>query len=139
MVQYLRFFAIAIQAWFFTPTAGIAQPTVLLESLPQFSIEELHERLIIADRKSSKEFEDQVEKRGGAIVIGAIAEVDPGRNGTFFVWLRTSDRKIVGRFMLPAGYTSGVEMLRTGQEVRLACEFPYRSYSGHVSSSCRIQ
>jgi hypothetical protein len=78
------FLTALVTSWIFVPSVGAAQPKSSVESLPQFSIDELYTRLIVADRKSSKAFEDQVERRGGAIVTGTIAELDPGREGTFF-------------------------------------------------------
>jgi hypothetical protein len=115
-----------------------AQPKSPLESLPRFSIEDLHARLVLANRTSSKAFEDLLERHGGAIIEGTVGELAPSLDGAYYVWLRHRVHgELVGRLMIPAGSAKSVIRLSADQQAILACDGPYRSYA-LVLATCII-
>jgi hypothetical protein len=121
-------------------TAGLFAAQTAARSTPVkvFSIEDLYERLITAERSASVVFENVLEQTGSIRVMGRIGEVSVAPDQSYHVWLRHStNAELVGRFRIAADDAISVKSFAIGQHVTLLCLGVYRSYAQVAARSCR--
>jgi hypothetical protein len=107
------------------------------QTLSTYAMEDLYQRLILADYRQSLAFEDHLERAGGVVIAGVVGEISSSPNGDLHIWLRHSVHgELVGRFRIPSETAKGSTPFPVGAMVELTCIGVYRSYAQVSARSC---
>jgi hypothetical protein len=103
---------------------ALSEPTI-----PLFTVLELHDQLVIAERKASYAFETMVTNKGGARVVGVVGAVDVPVGGKTTIWLsHTVGGELIGKMLIDVPAPSW-RAPHVGVTITARCHSVVRSYA----------
>ena len=106
-------------------------PSTSLPDIRRFHIDELHAKMVEPSREASRAFEKSLEPLKKIVIVGRKTDDFSGN----LVSLAGSRPYAAGLFKLLPGNADKAARLRSGSEVFLICEPPYRSSAERVAAN----